>query len=311
MLAKSVRSGVVETYHDGSVVALAPDGKTLLTVGDADRPFFLRSAIKPFQATVSLESGAALDREQTALAAGSHGGQPVHVAVVDSILSGAGLSRADLACPPTWPTSSSARDRHLRTHTDPKPRRVFHNCSGKHAAALAACVAQGWSTATYLDADHPYQRRVLELLGDVTGGAVTPVGIDGCGFPTAQSSVRGLAQAFIRLDDERFGRVTRAMMAAPQLTSDSKRADAAISVWLGGVAKVGAAACAGVLIPGRVAIGAKCWDGSVSALWVGVIEVLDRLGMLEPVAKEALHTHRRPAVEGGGRVVGRLEPALS
>ena len=74
MLAHSVRSGIVETYHDGAIVAVAPDGRELLSVGDVDREFWLRSAIKPFQTTVSLEAGADLNREQIALASGSHGG---------------------------------------------------------------------------------------------------------------------------------------------------------------------------------------------------------------------------------------------
>ena len=34
------------------------------------------------------------------------------------------------------------------------------NCSGKHAAMLATCVANGWPTETYLDADHPLQRAI-------------------------------------------------------------------------------------------------------------------------------------------------------
>ena len=34
------------------------------------------------------------------------------------------------------------------------------NCSGKHAAMLAACVARGWPLAGYLDPEHPLQREV-------------------------------------------------------------------------------------------------------------------------------------------------------
>ena len=34
------------------------------------------------------------------------------------------------------------------------------NCSGKHAAMLATCVANGWDTATYLAPDHPAPARI-------------------------------------------------------------------------------------------------------------------------------------------------------
>ena len=99
-------------------------------------------------------------------------------------------------------------------------------------------------------------------------------------------------------------------MAAPALTSDGHRGDAAIATWLAGVAKVGAAGCGGVYLPNRVSVAGKSWDGSRPALWVGVIEALDRVGMLEPVSKEGLAAHLRPVVMGGGRPVGVLEPAL-
>lgn len=309
MLARSVRSGVVETYHDGAIMALAPDGTEQLAIGDVDRVFLLRSAIKPFQALISLEAGVDLDREQLALAAASHGGQPVHTTTVERILAGAGLTPNSLQCPPARPPSPSARDRHLLAGGRPAP--IFHNCSGKHAAALAACVAQSWPTETYLEGDHPYQRRVMELVRAETGGDVTPAGVDGCGFPTLRGSVRGLARAFARLADDRYRRVTEAMAATPALVSDGQRADAAVATWLAGVAKDGAEASAGVYLPHRVALGAKCWDGSRPALWVGIIAALDRLGVLEPMTREVLAPHLSPVVTGGGRPVGALEPALA
>lgn len=308
MLAHSVRSGIVETYHDGAIVAVASDGRELLSVGDVDREFWLRSAIKPFQTTVSLEAGADLNREQIALAAGSHGGQPVHIAVVGSILAEIGLTPDALQCPPAWPLSSSARDRAIRREVE--PRSIYHNCSGKHAAALAACAVQGWPTQTYLQIEHPYQQRVIRLLEETTGASVTPPGIDGCGFPTMRGSVRSLARAFTHLGADRFQPVSQAMMAAPALSSDQSRADAAVSTWLAGVAKVGAEACAGVYLPERGAVAVKCWDGNGPAMWVGLIEALDLLGVLEPVTKQGLVPHVRPEVVGGGRPVGELQPAL-
>ena len=310
MLARAVRSGLVESYHDGAIAVLDLDGSMLLEVGDIDRPFFLRSAIKPFQATISLEAGADLNREQTALACASHGGQAAHRAVVASTLAGAGLDDSALRCPPDWPLSASAHDQ-LMAAGETTRRPIYHNCSGKHSAALAACVAAGWPTETYHQADHPYQIRVRELLSDVTGEEVTPLGIDGCGFPTLRGTTRGLARAFAHLaTDDRFARVREAMMALPALTSDTDRPEAALMQWLPAAVKGGAVACVGVALTGRFGLAAKCWDGSNPALYVGVIAALDRLGVLESVAREGLQAHARPPLLGGGVPVGSYEPAL-
>jgi L-asparaginase II len=310
VLARAVRSGLTESYHDGAIAVLAADGSLLFEVGDIDRPFFFRSAIKPFQATISLEAGADLNREQTALAAASHGGQAAHRALVASTLADAGLDESALRCPPDWPLSPSARDQ-LMAQGETTRRPIYHNCSGKHSGALAACVAAGWPTATYAEPDHPYQERVRELVADLTGEDVTPLGVDGCGFPTLRGTTRGLARAFARMAvDDRFGRVRQAMMALPALTSDTDQPEAALMQWLPAAVKGGAVACAGVALTGRFGLAGKCWDGSNPALYVGIIEALDRLGVLEPVARQGLEAHARPPLFGGGEIAGLLEPAL-
>lgn len=310
MLARAVRSGLTESYHDGAIAVFGVDGESRFAQGDIGRPFFLRSAIKPFQALISLEAGADLNREQTAVASSSHGGQPVHIAVVRTILDATGLPETALACPPDRPLSSSA-DRRLTAGGDSTRQRIYHNCSGKHAAALAACRAAGWPIETYARPDHPYQQRVRALLTELTGEPVEPVGIDGCGFPTLRGTTAGLARAFAHVaGDDRFRQVREAMMAMPALTSDVNRAEAALMRWLPAAVKGGAVACMGLALEGRLGMAAKCWDGSNPALYVGVIEALDRLGVLEPVARDGLADHARVPVYGGGQIVGAYEPAL-
>lgn len=310
MLARAVRSGLTESYHDGAIAVFGVDGESRFAQGDIDRPFFLRSAIKPFQALISLEAGADLNREQTAVASSSHGGQPVHIAVVRTILDAAGLPETALACPPDRPLSSTA-DRRLAAGGDSTRQRIYHNCSGKHAAALAACRAAGWPIETYAQPDHPYQERVRALLAELTGEPVEPLGIDGCGFPTLRGTTAGLARAFAHLaGDDRFRQVREPMMAMPALTSDVNRAEAALMRWLPAAVKGGAVACMGLALEGRLGMAAKCWDGSNPALYVGVIEALDRLGVLEPVARDGLADHARVPVYGGGQIVGAYEPAL-
>jgi L-asparaginase II len=310
MLARAIRSGLPESYHDGAIAVVDPDGSILLEVGDIDRRFFFRSAIKPFQATISLEAGPDLNREQIAVAASSHGGQAVHLAIVQSILAGAGLDETALQCPPSRPFGAGA-DLRLALSGDTGTRSIYQNCSGKHAAALAACVAAGWPIDSYTEPAHPYQQRVAVLLKELTGDDVVPAGTDGCGFPTLRGSVGGLARAFARLAvDSRFGRVRSAMMAMPALTSDWNRPEAALMQWLPVAVKSGAMGCVGLALTGRLGMAVKCWDGSSPPVYVGMIEALDRLGVLEPVARQALAPHARPPLLGGGVPVGSYEPAL-
>lgn len=310
MLARAVRSGVVESYHDGAIAAVAPSGEVLLELGEVDKPFFYRSVIKPFQATVALEAGANLNREQTALAASSHGGQPVHVAIVEDLLVSNELDVSMLQCPPDWPLSRSARLRLARSGVV-EPRSQYHNCSGKHASALAACAVQGWPFDSYTEPDHAYQKLVTRLVAEASGDDVVPVGVDGCGFPTLRGTVRGLARAFAKLaSEDRYLRVREAMAAMPALTSDWDRPEGAIASWLPAVAKGGAVACAGVAVSHRFGLAGKCWDGTNGPLYVGLIAALERLGALEPVMVEALAGHGHPPILGGGQPVGFLEPFL-
>ena len=310
MLAREVRSGLVEADHQGALAVFDVDGSPLMLLGDVDRPLFFRSALKPFQAAVCQKEGAALGLEELAVAAGSHAGQPVHVAYVERMLAGAGLTEHHLQCPAAWPGAPSAANR-LVAEGVRRPRRIYHNCSGKHAAMLRAAAARGWPLESYRSPDHPLQVEIAGLVAGLTGEAVTPVGVDGCGVPTLRGSVRGLARAFARLGtDERFEEVRTAMHRYPALTADGNRAEAAIATWVNGLAKVGARGALGVSIFGRLGAAARSWDGLTIAASVGMIAALTRLGALPPVAVTALAPHAAPTVTGGGAPVGSLEPAL-
>ncbi len=308
MLVGVVRSGLTEARHPVSVAAVDRDGRLVASVGDhLDRPFYARSAAKPFQATVAQRNGAGLLPEQLAVAAASHGGQPIHIAYVRDLLRGAGLSESDLACPPSWPMSpSAARAAAVAGADGPLP--VFHNCSGKHAAMLRSCAAQGWSLQ-YTDLEHPLQRRNGELMADVTGGEVLPAGIDGCGVPTFRTTVAGLATAFARLAvDPDLAEVRVAMTRFASLTSDGQHREARLARWFPAAVKGGAQGCIGVAWYGGIGLAAKAWSGDPDAAMVGVVEALGRLSLLAGRPAEALAELARPPITGGGEVVGALQP---
>ena len=154
VLAEVIRSGFVESRHRGTVVALAADGTFAFTAGIANAPVFPRSSNKPLQAVAMIRAGLPLDGELLALAAASHSGEDFHVQGVHDILDFAGLTEADLRCPASLPGDEPTARRLIRESEEPESR-VRFNCSGKHAAMLATCIANDWPTETYLEARPP------------------------------------------------------------------------------------------------------------------------------------------------------------
>jgi L-asparaginase II len=303
----TVRSGVVEAYHEVTVVAVDAAGRVLESDGpNGDRVFFLRSAAKPFQAAIAQRWGAGLGPEQTAVACGSHGAQPVHITYVRAMLSEVGLGEDSLLCPAVRPMSIGA-DRRLAGSGESAGRRIYNNCSGKHAAMLRACVARGWPL-DYTDPSHPLQVETIGYVSRVTDGRGEPVGVDGCGVPTIRASTFGLARAYARLAvDPELADVADAMNRFASLTADGDRGEARLARWAGGAAKGGAMGCLGFAHPTGVGIAAKSWGGRIEPAVVAVIAVLRRLGLLSEHPGEALAEVGEPPVLGGGKPVGRLE----
>jgi L-asparaginase II len=185
------------------VVAVArADGSLVAAAGDTAAPVFPRSAIKPLQALPFLETGAAqrfgLGPAEIAVACASHSGTPRHVAVVEGLLSKAGLTPAALGCSVHEPFDAAvARDMIRRGE---RPSSLHHNCSGKHAAMLATAAHLGEPTDGYWLPDHPVQVRIRRTLQDLTGCTLSPevCGIDGCSVPNWAMPPSVLASAFAR-----------------------------------------------------------------------------------------------------------------
>ena len=310
MLAAGIRSGLEETFHDGAVAVTDPSGDVIAFSGEIKRPFFLRSAAKPFQAYVSQMSGAGLDPIELAQACSSHRGFPVHVAIVQSMLSKAGLDESALRCPHSYPLGQNARRAVLRA-SEPDPKRIWSDCSGKHAGFLRACVANDWPLDTYLEPDHPLQRRVIDFVSEIGAYPVEPIGVDGCGAPVLRTTVKAMSLMFARLgSDSRLVEVFEVMHRYPALVSANGEGDALIATALNGVAKGGALGCIGVGLASGVGVAVKSWDGSYDAADLAAVAALEAIGMTSDTASTYLEPIASPLVFGGGRSVGRIEPRL-
>ncbi len=309
LLAEVVRSSFVEGVHRGSVVALGADGCELWRLGDPDRPVFPRSSNKPLQAVGMLRAGLDLDGELLALACASHSGEPFHVAGVRRILAGAGLDESALQTPPDLPLDDQERARLVAIGTTPAP--VFMNCSGKHAAMLATCVAAGWPTATYRDHGHPLQQALRATVEDLTGEQVTATGVDGCGAPLFALTLGGLARAFRRIAladaDTAEGRVAAAIRSHPTWLGGTRRDVSALVAGVPGlVAKDGAEAVYAAALPDGRAVALKVDDGGQRARPPAMAAALLRLGVAAPVLEE----QRTTPIYGGGERVGAVRPVF-
>ncbi|KRV51191.1 asparaginase [Wenjunlia vitaminophila] len=304
VLAEVVRSGFVEGVHRGSLVVLAADGSVEFACGDPDAVVFPRSSVKPLQAAAVLGCGAELDGELLALAAASHSGETFHLAGVRAILATVGLDEGALRTPAELPLDPVEAEARLRAGGGPD--RITMNCSGKHAAMLAACVAAGWPTEGYLDPEHPVQQAVLDEARRATGDPVEYGGTDGCGAPLLRMSLTGLARAFrscvVAAPESPRRRVADAMRAHPALVAGTRRID----TWLmegvpGALAKVGAEAVQAVALTDGRALAFKIDDGAARAVGPVLAATLRRLGLTEPVLDRIADS---PLFGGGARVGG-------
>lgn len=300
-----VRSGLAESFDDVEAVAVDSAGAELFASGNPDRPMFYRSAIKPLQALAAKRTGLALPPEHLALTCASHSGYPVHVAIVRQILSNSGLTEAALRNTPDRPLARHA-NADLIAKGDRTKRPILHNCSGKHAGWLAACLHAGWDIETYLDPDHPLQSSILEIVEEFSGVDPRPVGVDGCGAPTLQGSIRGLATSFANLDTtEEMAPIAAAMARFPALVGDNITTDGRIGAWWGGPQKRGAEGSFAMVRHG-VAIATKSMSGDADIAATAALHVADRLGMLTDAMKTSLEPQLLPPVLGAGHTVGHL-----
>ncbi|WP_051687723.1 asparaginase [Curtobacterium sp. S6] len=311
-LAVVERSGFVESRHLGAAAVISPEGELVRSLGDSHAAIYPRSALKPFQAIASLKAGAALRGAQIAIAAGSHEGSFEQMRVVAEILASAGLSPEDLRCPAAYPKDDAARA-YLVTHETGK-RRIAFNCSGKHAAFLAACVHNGWDTETYLDPDHPLQRLVIETVEEVTGEAVQHVGIDGCGAPVTAFSLNGLAQAYATLGagirnmsaDARIATMATAMNDYPEMVQNHGRPNTLVMEELDAVAKFGAEGILAIGTREGAGVAVKALDGSPRAVTKVALSLLSEQGYVDPETAEELIQRTTPPITGADRTVGEI-----
>jgi L-asparaginase II len=323
VLVEVLRRGLVESRHRGAVAIVDGDAATVLAVGDVARPLFPRSAVKPLQALLLMESGAA-DRyefgdEELALACASHSGEPAHIEGVARMLSKAGLDVSALCCGAHWPISQQAAFALARTGA---PSALHNNCSGKHAGFLCVACAMGLDHIGYWQPEHVVQRNVRGVLEDLSGVVLSQDcrAVDGCSVPTWAIPLDNLARAFAKFGGGHGLAPARARAAArlraacaqkPWHVAGTGRFCTEIIRLLGSRAFVKTGA-EGVLCGGLPELGlgiaVKCDDGAGRAAEAIMAALIARFLPLDDQERMTLGRFARPTLRNwNGIEVGALQ----
>lgn len=291
------------------MVGLAADGSVALAVGKPDEPVFPRSSNKPLQAVAMVEAGLDLDGELLALASASHSGEPFHLDGARRILAAAGLDESALQTRPELPVDERTKQAYVAAGGSPSP--LAMNCSGKHAAMLATCVANHWPTGTYRDPDHPLQVAVRRTVERLAGEQVAAVGVDGCGAPLFALSLTGLARAFAAIATAPAGspehRVATAIRRHPEWLGGTGRDVTRLVAGVPGlIAKDGAEGVYAAGLPDGRAVALKIDDGASRARPPVMAAALRALGVDAPVLDELAEV----PLLGGGQPVGAVRAVL-
>lgn len=310
ILLEVTRGALVESWHRGWVVVVDSAGAEVATLGNRQIQTFFRSAAKPFQAIPLLTSGAAnrfeLTAKELAVITGSHSGEDIHLAAVESILARGELTVDHLQCGAHAPFDSQAA-RALR-QAGRSPGLLHNNCSGKHAGMLLLARQGGHPLENYLDPDHPIQVEIRRVVAGFTGAPAEEivVAVDGCSAPVFGVSLEAMALSYARLVDPPADsewraaavEVGAAMMAYPEMVGGRRgRLDTELMKALPGriVSKVGAEGVQLLGIPPSsrsprgLGIAVKIEDGDIRrARDPVVLEVLRQLGLLDEPALAAL-----------------------
>jgi L-asparaginase II len=314
----AMRGDIVESRH--RVHAAVVDARGVLRGSAGDPALFsiCRSCAKPLQVMGFVESGhfdeVRWGDDELAIACASHGGEPEHVALVQSMLDSVGLEEGDLVCGPHDPLTRRGA-RALQQEGEP-PTRLHNNCSGKHAAMLAHTRAAGWPTLGYESPCHPVQQGALDQVARWSGVPAQRIGqtVDGCGVVAFALPLQAMALAFARLGaaarrgDEVPARVVHAMMTRPFLVGGTDRFDTVLMEETNGalLSKVGAEGVHAVAIPDAgLALAVKVEDGASRAQHPAVLRLLQHLGALPEVLPHRLASFlETPIINTRGVQVG-------
>lgn len=274
----------MESSHQVQAIVCDEKGRILSVAGDPESAFFVRSALKPFQALAVTSTGTmeqfGLSDKDLAIICSSHSGSIEHARQAFHVLWRCNVDPSLLKCPiPNGKRSA-----------------LQYNCSGKHAGMLAVSQQRNWSLNTYTHRDHPIQKLILEQVADILGMPPDEfiAAHDDCGVPTYMLQLRQLATLYAQLasgNNLGMEQVIRAMTHHPSLISGEGRFDTEVMCHANGelVSKSGAEGVQCIARVGHgLGIAIKVMDGAKRAKHAVAIHLMKQLGWLSPETTETL-----------------------
>jgi L-asparaginase II len=310
----------MESYHRVHAAVVADSDKLLGGAGDPRAVTFWRSAAKPFQIMPFIASGGfdqlRWGEEELAIACGSHGGEPEHLALIEKMLADIGLEEGDLACGPHEPLSP--RGAKMLRESGVRTTRIHNNCSGKHSAMLAFARQSGWPIGGYERIEHPVQQAILHhiaLWSDMRPSQLE-LAIDGCGAVVFGLPLDRMARAYARLGcasrrgEEIAHRVVHAMTTHPFLVGGTDRFDSILMEETGGrvLSKIGAEGVhSAVILDRAIGIALKVEDGNGRAQYPALLHLLQELDALpDPLSPRLAELLQKPLRNSRGEVIGEM-----
>jgi L-asparaginase II len=261
-----------------------------------------------------LETGAfekfGFDDADLALMCSSHSSEEQHITRVLRMMSKVGVEEKDLRCGGHPALSNSVNRLWAKSDYTPTPSRS--NCSGKHVGMLAGSEATGAKLVDYHIPDHPMQRRVKQVIEQLSGLDAGDVkwAIDGCNLPAPALPLENLARMCVCLPSaadainrsktvseriHQLARIFQAMTQYPELVGGEGRFCTTLMKLFRGdlVGKTGAEGCYTIGMreseqtnrlgaDGAIAIAVKIEDGNLLALHSSVVEILAQLRIGAP-----------------------------
>ncbi len=279
-----LREGIIESTHHSEVVIADNRGRLLAVAGNPENCFFIRSAMKPFQALAATTTGVmetfGLDDEDLAIICSSHQGSIQQARQVFNILWRADIEPDFLKCP----------------ILEDKDSALQHNCSGKHAGMLAVCKQRNWNLDNYYHRSNPVQDLILNKIAELLSipAAEIITARDNCGVPTYVLELRQMATLYAKLacgDNIGLERIVRAMTHHPVMVAGEGKFDTELMNLTNGllVSKSGAEGiqCIGN-IGQNMGLAIKTLDGAKRAKYATAIHVLKQMGWITPTIAQNL-----------------------
>lgn len=298
-----MRGGIVEAKHKVNATVYH-NGKLELQVGNKELVTPMRSTAKPFMLypllTSCAQNGIHLTDAQISVMSSSHNGELVHRETVLSILNLSQSDVTDLSCGTHLPYFDWLYKDYFLEQNILK-RQLYHNCSGKHAGMLLLAKLNGFEKKNYWKIEHPVQHAIYSFVNSLFDCKNTERIIsvlDGCGVPTYCVPIKKIALAYQALyHDERLLPVAKSILAEPYFIAGKNRIETDIISCCGYIAKSGSSGLFAVACPSHdISIALKIEDGNDDAAEVAIVEILDKLGLLNEQQRMILKRYKEAPI---------------